>query len=146
MPETDNQKIETEKQIIIDREQLKEDHDRSIRIDTSLATICKKIDRLQDKFDTHIVGQVENCKDCKAGLEDRARDKISWRHFTWIMAIVAVLLGSSLGWVHTSVLDNHVSIQKLEVTMEDHIDEADKFYEHAENEFERLNKHLNVGD
>ena len=125
-------------------QQKQEDHDRGIRIETKVTTLCKNVSELTKEFkdsvsDIKIQMEVQrkdcevrfekggnDCGSCRAKLESEIQKKLDWKKFTFIVSLLILLIGGTIGWSVGVATTNRDTIIRLETTIEDHLDHFEK--------------------
>ena len=119
-----------------------EDHDRIIRMEGKVDTICssiKRIEEIQEKLFTELKDQKlqcdnksthdqDACRACQFNLTEKIDKKVNWGKFIAVITLVLGIFAGSLGWMTSTMTDNRDKVMILTHTVEDHIKHAEDFY------------------
>jgi hypothetical protein len=99
------------------------DHDRLIRLETKMDSVCNKLDKLTNMVENGNVKTTDDCNACKSDLHNKIDhvedDKVGWTHFKWIfsgtMGVVITLcfLVGGLSWDTRVYLERHIVFSEM---------------------------------
>ena len=113
------------------RAKLEQDHDKVIRIENDVSTICKtliriekKIDDQRDEFNRKYMKDNDDCKDCKDDLiekiSDSTKESLSWLQFTFIFTPVIGVVFAGIFYLSGIALTNKNSVYSITDEVRDH--------------------------